>query len=147
MSHERERVGAEEGIEQQLDADSPASAQRKEEKWKLSGKGKGNRWLMLRDLCAIISLRPMGMTLIQDTMFLHRGLKRATVREMVDQLERTKSIEQVKDIVSENMPFWVWVATAGGVQFWIGSRNRIPASIAKVAWTLTVVAISGGIAE
>lgn len=132
MESERERVNLAE------------VQQRKDEKWKRSGKGKGNRWLMLRDLLAIISMRPMGVNLVMDTMFLHRGLKRNTIREMLDQLERTKSIEQVKD-ASGSMPFWVWVATDGGVQFWIGSRLSIPAHIVQVAHTLTSVPVSGGI--
>lgn len=138
MSQERERVS--EPVVNQAEID-----QRREERWKKSGKGKGNRWLMLRDLLAIISMRPMGIGLIQDTMFLHRGLKRATIREMVDQLEKTKSIEQVKDTAFENIQLWVWIATKGGVQFWIGSRKHIPASIVRVAHTLSVVAVSGGI--
>ena len=119
-------------------------AQRKEERWKKAGKGKGNRWLMLRDLLAIISLRPMGINLVQDTMFLHRGLKRQTVRDMLDQLERTKSIEQIKDTTG-SMHYWVWVATDGGVLFWIGSRKTIPASIVKVAHTMTTAPVLGGI--
>lgn len=118
--------------------------ERKMKTWKKTGQGKGNRWLMLRDLLAILSMRPMGINLVQDTMFLHRGLKRQTVRDMLDQLERTKSIEQIKDTTG-TMPYWVWLATDGGVSFWLGSRSAIPAHIARVASTLTSVPISGGI--
>ena len=137
MSQEGEREGA-------LEAQDPAAAQRtverKEKSWKKHGQGRGNRWLMLRDLLAILSIRPSSTTLIQDIMFLHKGLKRSTIREMLDQLERTRSIEQVQD-ASGPIKQWVWIATEGGVQFWIGSRKDIPATIAQVAWTLKSVSI------
>ena len=112
--------------------------QKRELKWKKSGGGRGNRWLMLRDLLSILSLRPMSNNLVQDTMLLMRGLKRSTVRDMLDQLERTKSIEQVED-ASGPIRQWVWVATEGGVQYWIGSRGAIPASIAAAANTMRIV--------
>ena len=115
---------------------------RKLDKWKMIGKGRGNRWLMLRDLIAFLSLRPMSMTLIQDTMLLHKGLKRTTIREMIDQLMRTKSVEQIQDQTGPIMQ-WVYVATEGGVNYWLNSRKDIPASIAKAAWTMKSVDRSG----
>ncbi len=143
MSDERERVDSE-GVVVEDPAVSLRAHERKWKRWKAAAKGKGNRWQMLRDLLAIISMRPMGINLVQDTMFLHRGLKRQTVRDMLDQLERTKSIEQIKDTTGQ-MPYWVWIATEGGVSFWLGSRAAIPASIVKVAHTMTAVPIFGGI--
>lgn len=128
MSEEREIVSASETLQEE----------KREKTWTRKGKGKGNRWLMLRDLCAILSLRPMSTMLCQDTMFLHRGLKRETVRNMLEQLERTRSIQQVQDATG-SIKQWVWVATEGGVLFWIGSRKDIPASIARVAWTMKSV--------
>ena len=132
MSEERERVS--------VSAEQTLQEEKREKNWKRKGRGNGNRWLMLRDLLAILSLRPMSTALAQDTMFLHRGLKRETVRTMLDQLERTRSIEQLKD-ASGPIAQWVWVATEGGVRFWIGSRKNIPASIALVANTLERVSI------
>jgi len=114
------------------------SEERREKQWKKSGKGRGNRWLMLRDLLSILSMRPMNNNIVQDTMLLMRGLKRTTVRDMLEQLERTKSIEQLED-ASGPIRQWVWVATEGGVQYWIGSRKAIPATIAQAAWTMRVV--------
>lgn len=111
---------------------------KKVKKWNQTGKGKGNRWLMLRDLLAVLSLRPMTMSIVQDTLFLMRGLKRSTVRDMIEQLERTKSVSQVRD-VSENTPSWFWVATEEGVLYWIGSRKDIPATIVTAAHTIKSV--------
>jgi len=118
--------------------------QNRELSWKRKGKGRGNRWLMLRDLLAILSLRPMSNNIVQDTMFLMRGLKRATIREMMDQLERTKSIEQLED-ASGSIKLWVWVATEPGVHYWIGSRKDIPASIVQAAHTMQAVPRSEGV--
>lgn len=134
VSQERER---------EVDAVAVSAAEalaeeKKEKVWRNRGKGNGNRWLMLRDLLAILSLRPMSTMLAQDTMFLHKGLKRQTVRNMLEQLERTRSIRQVEDATGP-IHQWVWVATEGGVHFWIGSRKAIPASIARVAWTMKPV--------
>lgn len=136
MSEKRERV-----VENVTESEV-----RKEERWRKAGKGKGNRWLMLRDLLSILSLRPMSITLVQDTMFLHRGLKRATIREMLDQLDKTKSIEQVED-KTQILNQWVWVATPGGAAFWLpqGSRAAIPAFIVRVAYAMKSVPASGGI--
>jgi len=138
MSDERER----EAVGEAVSAEQLRQEEKKEAQWLKSGKGKGNRWLMLRDLCSILSLRPMSTMMTQDTMLLHRGLKRETVRNMLEQLERTACIEQVRDATGP-IAQWVWVATEGGVLYWIGSRNAIPASIAQVAWTLKSVNISG----
>jgi len=137
MSDTEERESIEYELERQ------AINEKKEKKWKKTGKGKGLRWLLLRDLCAILSLRPMSLNLIQDTMLLHRGLKRSTVRDMIDQLERTKSIEQIQDSVTASMVYWVWISTEGGVRFWIGSRKDIPASIVQVATALKPVSVTG----
>lgn len=119
-----------------LSKENAAEIQRKEERWKRTGKGRGNRWLMLRDLLAIVSLRPMSLMMIQDTMLAHRGLTRNKVRDFLDQLERARAIEQVEDNTGR-LRRNVFIATEGGVSFWIHSRKDIPASIVQVAYLYT----------
>jgi len=71
--------------------------------------------------------------MIQDTMVLLRGLKHSKTMEMLTELERTSHLKQEKD---EKYKIFKWGATRPGVDFWVGSTKAIPASIAKVAFTL-----------
>lgn len=108
----------------------------KELLWKKRGRGRGLRWLLLRDICAILSLRPMTIAEIQDTMTLHRGISRSKTREFLEVLESTRSVEQIQEEI-RGLQSWMWRTTDQGIAFWLeGSRLVIPATIAKVAWTI-----------
>ena len=110
----------------------PEKVQDREIKWDKSAKGKGNRWRMLRDIVALLSLTWMNLTMIQDTMLRHRGLSRSKVVEMLDQLERSGDIKPVSGKIGENV-IMGWSTTDQGVSFWIGgTRRNIPVSVARV---------------
>ncbi|GAI62229.1 unnamed protein product [marine sediment metagenome] len=55
------------------------------------------------------------------------------MRDFLDQLESAKSIKIVLDNTGPR-EMHAFVATEGGVAFWLGSRKDIPVSIVQVAW-------------
>lgn len=107
--------------------------------WRKSGKGRGNRWLILRDVVALLSLKSMNMMDIQDCMLKLRGLTRGKVRELMEDLDRAGAISQVTGRDPRGRTVMGWTATNQGVSYWLGSRKAIPAHIAQVVATMTVV--------
>jgi hypothetical protein len=107
----------------------------KELAWLKSGKGRGHRWLILRDLVALLAIKAMSIMMIQDCMLKLRGLTRRKVVELMDDLERARAIKQVSGDVN-GVVLHGWAATENGVSYWLGSRTAIPAHIARVASTI-----------
>ena len=103
--------------------------------WRKTGKGRGNRWQMLRDLVALLALKAMSMMMIQDSMLKLRGLTRGKVRELMEDLERAGAIKQTSGTI-QGMTLHAFTATENGVKYWIGTRQAIPVHIATVAATI-----------
>lgn len=119
------------------------SDQEKEIAWEKSGKGRGNRWQMLRDIVALLSLRSMSVMQLQDCLLNLRGLTRNKVRELMEDLERAKAIKQVTGQV-QGIVQHGWAATDFGVAYWVKSRQGIPVRIAQVAATLDAASQTEG---
>lgn len=95
--------------------------------WKRQGKGNGLRWLILRDLVAGVSLIGMPMEKVQDYLLTLRGVSWNTSRVMVNELARSRAIEQIK---GEDAGVFFWTATKMGVSVFCRTRKHIPARIA-----------------
>jgi len=104
----------------------------KELKWKRHAKGRGLRWQILRDIAAILSRKPLTSMEIQDLMMLKRGISHKKIIEMLAELEQAKALEQIR----EREGFY-WRTTETGVLAFLGTRQGIPAKVAKELWTLT----------
>jgi len=94
-------------------------------KWNRVAKGRGNRWRMLRDVVAFLSIRPMTTPLIQNTMVMHKGISRNKTREFLEELDNTGSIRQQQATV-DGIDAFFWASTDLGVRFWFKSRKNIP---------------------
>jgi hypothetical protein len=110
--------------------------------WKKTGKGRGNRWLMLRDIVAFLSCQWMNLTILQDVLMRHKGLSRSKVIEMLDQLQRSGDVTPVTGDL-EGITVMGYAASDQGVTFWLGSRKNIPASIVREAGRSRPVLKSG----
>jgi len=86
----------------------------------------------------------MNMMDMQDSMLKLRGLTRAKVRELMEDLERAGSIKQVTGIL-KGTTIHGWTATENGVSYWLGTRTVIPARIAVVASSMDVARQLGGL--
>lgn len=95
--------------------------------WKRQGKGNGLRWLILRDIVAGVSLMGMNLETLQDYMLMLRGVSWNTSRVMVNELARSRSIEQIG---GEDAGVFFWTATKVGVAVFCRTRKHIPARIA-----------------
>lgn len=111
------------------------SNQDREIAWKKSAQGRGNRWQILRDVVALLSLKSMNMMMIQDCCLKLRGLTRHKVRELMEDLERAGALKQVTGNI-KGVTVMGWSATEKGVVYWLGSRQAIPVRIAEVAATI-----------
>lgn len=97
--------------------------------WGKSARGHTFRWRILRDLVALLSLRWMTTSEIQDAMSLIQGITHQKTLTMLTELQRTLSVTQLKD---EKDGFYKWGATPRGVNSWIGTTAAIPAGIVEV---------------
>lgn len=109
--------------------------QEREMAWKKSAAGRGNRWQILRDVVALLSVKSMNMMMIQDCMLKLRGTTRGKVREFLEDLERAKAIHQVTGQL-KGRTVHGWAATETGVRYWLKSRSDIPVRVAQVASTI-----------
>lgn len=97
--------------------------------WKNKAKGKPMRWRILRDIVACLSLDWMSTFQVQIAMRRLYALKNKTTRDILEELEGEKSIQQ--SFSPEEV--YKWEATKEGVAFWVGQTSRIPVSVASVA--------------
>lgn len=112
------------------------SEREREITWDRVAKGRGNRWRMIRDLVAILSLNSMNLVMIQDSMFRLRGLTRPKVLELLQELQRAGDVKEVVG-ESQGIQIHAWTATDQGVALWLNnSRKSIPARLAMVASTM-----------
>lgn len=111
------------------------SEQDREIAWKKASKGRGNRWQILRDVVALLSVKSMNMMMIQDCMLKLRGTTRGKVREFLEDLERARAIHQVTGNL-RGVTVHGWAATESGVKYWVGARGDIPVRVAQVASTI-----------
>ncbi len=105
----------------------------KEEKilrtWKKKAKGRPMRWRILRDVVACVSLAWMTTEQVQIAMSRLWALKNKTTRDILEELEQGRAVEQKK----HDQRGFMWGATEIGVAFWVGSKSAIPAITARVA--------------
>lgn len=100
-------------------------------KWDKSGKGRGNRWRMMRDIVACLALRPMNLMQTQRALLRLRGLTRQKVHQMMMELQ------DAGDIIEVTGKQMGWATTDRGVHFWIPQgRKAIPAGIVRVLPTM-----------
>lgn len=104
--------------------------------WDKSAKGRGNRWRMMRDVVATLSLRPLNLTQLQDAMMRLRGITRAKTHQMLGELERAGDVKPTSGTISGEI-IMGYSATSKGVHFWLPKgRKTIPAGIVRVLPTL-----------
>ena len=112
--------------------------------WKARAKGKPMRWRILRDIVAVLSQAWMSTFQVQIAMRRLYALKNKTTRDMLEELEMEKAVEQAKDDLHPELGFR-WGSTREGVSFWIGKTENIPAPIVVVAGiSASVNALEGG---
>jgi len=104
----------------------------KEIRWRRKAKGRGLRWMILRDIVAILSRRPLTSMEVQDLMILLRGISHKKSLELLEELKQAKALEQVR----ERDAFY-WRATEIGVIAYLGTRQDTPAKVAEELLTLT----------
>lgn len=109
--------------------------------WRKSAKGRGNRWQILRDVVALVSMNTLTNDQLQDAMLKLRGITRPKVNELIEDLNRAGALKQVAGTFG-GIERWGWSATENGVKYWIGSRTDIPARIVEVASTTMLVYLS-----
>ena len=97
--------------------------------WRKKAKGRPMRWRILRDVVACVSLAWMTTEQVQIAMSRLWALKNKTTRDILEELEQGKAVEQKK---SDKGGF-AWGATSIGVAFWVGKKSDIPALTAQVA--------------
>jgi len=96
--------------------------------WKRAGKGKGNKWLMLRDVVVFCALHPWTTTELEDAMLLYRGLSHRKTYEMIQDLERSRALVSEKDPTIGVY----WMATPLGVKLFTGAKvEDIPAFLVR----------------
>jgi len=100
--------------------------------WKARAKGKPMRWRILRDIVAVLSQAWMSTFQVQIAMRRLYALKNKTTRDMLEELEMERAVEQAKDDKYPEKGFR-WGSTRSGVEFWIGTTENIPATIVVVA--------------
>lgn len=113
-------------------------------KWERSAKGRGNRWRMLRDIVALVTIAPMTLMEVQDAMLSLKGLSRSKVSDMLDELSRPVYIKVTSWTLDDHTQMG-YVASKKGIHFWIKKAEAIPASIALVAQTISYVKGSGAV--
>ena len=104
---------------------------RKEGRWKRAGKGRGLRWLILRELVAMCCLRLWTTTEMEDAALIGRGLSHRKTYEMIHELERAKCLEVQ---IINSSPYWI--ATEHGVHLFLGSATAIPATLVLAVETI-----------
>jgi len=105
--------------------------ERKTKKWKRAGKGRGNRWLMLRDVVAYCAIRPWTTTEVEDLNVSRRGIIHRTTYGMILELERAQMIESFSEERGQ-----YWRATVKGVNVFVGTRQGIPATLVQEVLTI-----------
>lgn len=105
--------------------------------WRKSAKGRGNRWQILRDVVALVSMNTLTNNQIQDAMLKLRGITRPKVNELIEDLNRAGALKQVAGTF-QGIERWGWSATENGVNYWLGKRTNIPVRIVEVASISTV---------
>lgn len=100
--------------------------ERKQKRWKRVGKGKGNRWLMLRDLVGYCAIRPWTTTELEDVHLVRRGIMHRTTYQMIQELERARALETFSEERGQ-----YWRATEQGVASFLVKRSAMPATFVQ----------------
>lgn len=104
---------------------------RKQERWKKAGKGRGLRWLILREILSMCALAAWTTTELEDAALIGRGLSHRKTYEMILELERARCLEAFQ------LPHGqFWKTTDHGVNLFLGELKNIPAIIAQGVLTI-----------
>jgi len=95
--------------------------------WKRNAKGRGYRWILQRNLVAILSLKPLTNTEAQAMMSLKHGMSNATSYKILSELRHARALDQ---FLEAELGYY-WRATDLGVSVYLGSRKAIPAGVAR----------------
>lgn len=107
--------------------------------WDKSAKGRGNRWRMMRDVVAMLAMRPLNLTQLQDGLMRLRGITRRKTHEMLEELHRAGDVKPVSGRVGGEV-IAGYAASDKGVHYWLGgTRKGIPAGVVLVLPTMTPV--------
>lgn len=113
--------------------------------WDKSAKGRGNRWRMMRDIVAVLAMRPLNLTQTQDALMRLRGITRAKTHQMMGELERAGDIKPTSGTISGEI-IMGYSATDKGIHYWIPKgRKTIPVGVVRVLPTLIPAVKSGEI--
>lgn len=105
--------------------------ERKQKRWKKQGKGRGNRWLMLRDIVGYCAIRPWTTTELEDLHLARRGIQHRTTYQMIQELERARALESVQEERGQ-----YWRATDPGVVLFLVKRVNMPAIFVQEVLTI-----------
>lgn len=104
---------------------------RKVGRWKQAGKGRGLRWLILREILSMCALAHWTTTELEDAALIGRGLSHRKTYEMILELERARCLEAFQTPVGQH-----WRTTEHGVNLFLGDMKLIPATIAQGVLTI-----------
>lgn len=96
--------------------------------WKKTGRSL--RWNLLRDVVAVISLRWLTLSQVQDAMVGLQGMTHGKTLQLLSELERAGYVHQQR---REDSKQWMWGATPKGAKSWLpkGTPAAIPAHIVE----------------
>ena len=93
----------------------------------------------MRDVVAMLALRPLNLTQLQDALMRLRGITRRKAHEMLEELERAGDVKPVSGVVAGDV-IAGYSSTDRGVHFWLGgTRKGIPAGVVRVLPTMAPV--------
>ena len=96
-------------------------------KWRRHAKGRGLRWLIQREMVAILSRKPLTTTGVQDVMLMMRGISHKKTTELLEELKQAGALEEFK----EPDKGYYWRTTELGVIAYLVKRTAIPAKVAE----------------
>lgn len=100
--------------------------------WKKTGRSL--RWNLLREVLAVISLRWLTLSQVQDIMVGLQGLTHGKTLTLLSELERAGYAQQARD---DEDKIWKYASTPRGAKWWLpkGDPGAIPAEIVEAVMT------------
>lgn len=88
---------------------------------------------------AILAIRPLNLTQLQDALMRLRGITRRKTHQMLEELERAGDVKPVSGMVGGKV-IAGFSSTDRGVHYWLeGTRKGIPAGVVRVLPTMIPV--------
>jgi len=103
--------------------------------WKKTGRSL--RWNLLREIVAVVSLRWLTLSQVQDIMVGLQGLTHGKTLTLLSELERAEYVHQQR---REDSNQWMWGSTPKGAKWWLpkGTPASIPAGIVEAVETTPI---------